>query len=142
VAACYRMPTGSGVADNFAAGGLAAPLGEDGRLGCAVRKDIRSGSCTSHPDTGAAISGAELPFWREMVELAKRAHRCVGDVAFVGWDVACIQSGPILVEANPYWCGELVQISHDQPLGEMTFPHLLRDALEAVSRRDGAVRPQ
>ena len=120
--ATFRMPTGESRVDNFAAGGLAAPVElATGRLGVAVRKKVASEVAT-HPDTNGQIEGVTLPYWNEARELVLQAHSRFGDLPFVGWDVAITADGPVLVEANPIWCGELLQIPSRKPLGDTAFP--------------------
>jgi len=123
--ACVRMPSGTNLKDNFAAGGLAAPVDlATGELGVAVKKEP-PGEFREHPKTGGPIAGSVLPRWEEACALALRAQECFSSVPFVGWDVVIGQEGPILLEANPKWCLELAQIPHDRPLGDTSFVELL-----------------
>ena len=124
--AALRMPTGKSPVDNFAAGGIAAPIDlETGLLGRAVYKDPRRSDADTHPDSGAQISGEILPFWSEAKALAILAHEAFPQVASVGWDIALTTDGPRLLEANPNWCVEVVQMANGQPLGETELPDML-----------------
>ena len=126
IIAALRMPTGSSSVDNFAAGGLASPIDpETGRLGPGVYKDPRKSDVDVHPDSGERIAGETMPFWDEVLALCLRAHRCFSKVATVGWDVAITTDGPKLIEANPGWCVEVVQMAHGKPLGTTAWPDLL-----------------
>ncbi|HKO89445.1 MAG TPA: sugar-transfer associated ATP-grasp domain-containing protein, partial [Burkholderiales bacterium] len=96
--AVFRMPTGGNVADNFARGGLACPIDlRTGALGLAVYKDLSLAhiDVSHHPDSGAMISGAHLPYWNEVVDLALRAHRSFSEFPSVGWDIAITPQGPV-----------------------------------------------
>jgi hypothetical protein len=120
--ATIRMSTKGVAVDNFAAGGIAAPVDlRSGILGTAIAKDLTRGAFTTHPDTGHPIVGTVLPAWSGVKALAVRAHEQFGWIAFVGWDVAITPDGPVLIEANPTWCVDLVQISHGLPLGQTAF---------------------
>jgi hypothetical protein len=122
--AVYRMPVGGAAADNFDRGGLAATVDpETGRLGPAVCKDTKHlvHSPEHHPDTGARIQGHQLPFWGDAKRLVIRAHEAAGRMVFIGWDVALLEVGPVLVEANRVPCSKLAQMPSGVPLGTTDF---------------------
>ncbi|WP_294174081.1 sugar-transfer associated ATP-grasp domain-containing protein [uncultured Sphingomonas sp.] len=126
ITAVLRMPTGSSSVDNFAAGGLASPIDlKTGRLGAAVYKDPRKPDLELHPNSGERIASETVPSWSEVLALSLRAHRSFPKVATVGWDVALTTEGPKLIEANPGWCVEVVQMAHGEPLGATAWPKLL-----------------
>jgi hypothetical protein len=117
------MPTGTAYVDNFAAGGIAAPVNLcDGKVsGPAVGKNVKLGIWRSHPDTRHPIEGVSVPAWEQTADLCVGAHRTIPRVAFIGWDVALSAEGPVLLEANPNWCVDLVQMPGCRPLGETVF---------------------
>jgi hypothetical protein len=89
--------------DNLHAGGIGALVDIDtGRLGHAsnLGSDARLGWFASHPDTGAAIEGRVIPRWTETKAAALAAHRQFTDRVVVGWDIAILDDGPIIVEGN------------------------------------------
>ena len=117
--AVLRMATGATAADNFALGGIAAPIDlQDGSLGVAVDKDsLDHGRFYSrHPDSDSEIAGRHIPHWPKVKQLAVAAHQVFETVPSVGWDVAVTDEGPVLLEGNAIWCTELAQISHQMPL--------------------------
>jgi hypothetical protein len=120
--------------DNVHAGAIAAPIDiEHGRLGQATYSgfDPRKGWIDRHPESGAVITGRLLPMWDELCDLALKAHSAFGDWTIVGWDIAILEDGPILVEGN---CGadiDLVQrplrtAFGSSRLGELIAFHLDR----------------
>lgn len=116
--AILKMPTGDALADNFAAGGIAAPINLDtGELGTAAGKGPIVERLTHHPDTGRQIQGAMLPYWQQTRELCAKAHKKLSDFVFLGWDVAITEDGPRVVEANEWACMELLQKGIDRPVG-------------------------
>ena len=98
-----RMSTRDVPVDNFAQGGLAAPVNAaTGVLGPGIRKEL---ACAAqdydvHPTTGHPITGFQVPQWPEAVALAKRAHEAIAEAPMVGWDIAITTDGVLLLEAN------------------------------------------
>jgi hypothetical protein len=119
------MPAGRLVVDNFLQGGLAAPidLAAGTICGPAVRKDNNLGliSTNRHPDTGQEFNGFPIPMWNEAVELARRAHETFPTVAFIGWDIAILQNGPLLVEGNFPFDTDLTVLPHRLTLSDTQF---------------------
>jgi hypothetical protein len=74
-----------------------------------------------HPDTGSAISGEELPHWREILRLAIRAHNGFKEFAFLGWDIALSADGPVIVECNTNWGAWIAQVPARTFLGDTKF---------------------
>jgi hypothetical protein len=89
--------------DNLHAGGIGALVDLDsGKLSKSsnLGSDARLGWFSTHPDTGASIEGRVVPLWDEVKEAAVAAHRQFSDRVVVGWDIAVLDDGPILVEGN------------------------------------------
>jgi hypothetical protein len=120
-----RLPTGRSVVDNFAKGGLAAPVDLATGIVCgpALQKDVRLGviSHNHHPDTEVGLKGFSVPMWTEAVNLSYCAHKTFPSVHFVGWDIAVLQHGPVLVEANALFDTDLTVIPHGLTLSDTQF---------------------
>lgn len=126
-----RMPAGASVVDNFAAGGLAAPIDHaTGVVGEALAKYPSRGPFATHPDTGVEIAGITIPRWSEAVTLAQQAHATCPWLPTVGWDIVVTETGVCLLEANPGWCVELAQIATNQPLGATIYPDIFLEYLQ------------
>lgn len=135
VAAAFRMAVGGAAADNYAQGGIASAVNLDaGTLGPGVRYDGRGAvrRFTTHPDTGARITGTRLPFWTESVHLVLRAHALLGGIPVVGWDVALLANGPLLLEGNWNPGVKTVQMPSGVPLGDTAYAACLNVHLEAT----------
>ncbi|MFQ5908871.1 MAG: sugar-transfer associated ATP-grasp domain-containing protein [Thermoplasmata archaeon] len=53
-----------------------------------------------HPDTGARLTGFEVPFWEQILEIASEAQQLSG-LGFAGVDVVLdAQRGPLVLEVN------------------------------------------
>lgn len=100
----FRMSIGANrTVDNMHAGGIAAaPDIVSGRLSRAsdLGTNARLGWLSAHPDTGEPIEGRVVPYWEEAKSLAIKAHRAFSDRVVIGWDIAILDDGPILVEGN------------------------------------------
>lgn len=80
---------------------------------------------SQHPDTGAPIVGLVLPFWHESIELVVRAHASAFPrFAFLGWDVALTEDGPLLLETNSGW-GAIFHQMLEGPIGHTAFSRLV-----------------
>lgn len=113
------MGTGNSTADNFAQGGIASAIDrETGTLDVAISidKKKRSHEHEVHPDTGARITGRQVPFWSEAIDMAIDAHAQIGEIPCIGWDVAVLESGPALIEGNWSPCIKLLQVSTRTPV--------------------------
>ncbi|MEL7464416.1 MAG: sugar-transfer associated ATP-grasp domain-containing protein [Pseudomonadota bacterium] len=118
--------------DNIAAGGLMAHIDpETGALGRGCYGK-RPGDFDAHPETGAAITGRIVPFWRQALEMALAAHaRVTPAFALVGWDIAPTENGPVIIEANGMPCSTIAQRAvgrgaGDQRYGELIAWHLAK----------------
>jgi hypothetical protein len=133
--AAMRMPTGDAVADNFDLGGVATAIDmETGECGPGIRKkgQYPPNTVTSHPDTGQAIPGLKIPWWAECVGLTCRAHDLIdAQVPVIGWDVAVLENGPVIVEPNHLPCGNLAQMPAGFPLGKSQFAEVIVRRLRA-----------
>jgi hypothetical protein len=98
--------------DNMAAGNIAATINEEnGRLeGPAVYSDITKPQLANHPITKERIAGFQIPFWKETLEMVKKAALLHPQNKSIGWDVVVTEIGPGLIEGNHDWCKLLWQL--------------------------------
>lgn len=130
LAAVLQMPVGKRVTNNL---GIASPIDEKtGTLGKARSKRTLCHGFEYHPNTGSPIAGRKLPFWKQVIELALEAHRCLNGFASLGWDIAITASGPVLLETNSGWDVELIQGPHEMPLGETRFADFALAHIEQI----------
>jgi hypothetical protein len=120
--------------DNLHAGGIAANVTlETGELSRATDLGSRSrrGWLSVHPDTGGLIENRVLPHWEETKQLAISAHREFTDRVVIGWDVAILEDGPIVIEGNGNPDMDILQRFMREGLREHRFGHLLAYHLSA-----------
>lgn len=97
---CFRMGTKGRPVDNFFSGGVLIKV--DTKTGYLAKQDTYGN--IAHPDTNVRYQDKQIPYWKEVVELAIKAHNTAGNLMAVGWDIAVTKYGPILIEAN-VWFG-------------------------------------
>ena len=78
-----------------------------------------------HPVTGAPIEGRRLPLWPETVALVERAHALFPDRVMLGFDVAITDRGPVIIEGNVQSGCDMIQRTHDLPVGRQRLGELL-----------------
>lgn len=134
--AVFRMAQGkNAVVDNFHAGGLAAKVNlQSGELGCATDLGLYAtiGWRDTHPETGTPIVGRLLPFWAETLKLVCCAHAAFADRVIIGWDVALLADGPWLIEGNGAPDLDIIQRTHQEPVGNMRLGQLLAFHLRKI----------
>ena len=118
--AMLRLPTrASGGRANLHQGGLGA--GIDLATGCTHHAVRYRKSITIHPDTGAALTGVQVPFWPRVLDIAAQVAPAVG-LGYVGVDIVIdARHGPMLLEANAR-PGLAIQMANGRGLW-----HLLKD---------------
>lgn len=89
-----------------------------------------------HPVTGAAIAGTRLPCWPETVAMVAKAASLFADRIMIGFDVAITDRGPVIIEGNVQQGTDMVQRTHDLPVGLQRLGELLAfNSAEALATR-------
>lgn len=97
-----RVGRENAVVDNQSSGGVVCPIDSNtGEVAAAQDGTIAREESDNHPDHGAQLRGAVIPFWHESKELALRALAVFPQMNFCGLDVAIGPNGPVIVELNP-----------------------------------------
>jgi hypothetical protein len=118
----FRMAVGgNSVVDNFHQGGLAAAVDmKTGAIGEASDIGIKPGMGWRevHPVSGIRFKDRLLPDWQKVLDLACEAHKAFPHRIMVGWDVAMLQDGPMIIEGNGKPDLDIHQRVERGPLGE------------------------
>lgn len=109
--------------DNLTSGGLVVEIDEASGMtrGVARYIDPTKTDEVFHPVTNEKVSGFQLPYWRECIDLVRNAALLTPENRSVGWDVAITNTGPLLIEGNHNWNNTLWQL----PLQKGMKPLLL-----------------
>lgn len=120
-----RISVNSSV-DNMAAGNMAAIIDENTGIlsGHGVYSDITKPQEKTHPITGIEIIGLQVPFWKETVEMVKKAAKEHPENRSIGWDIVITENGPGFIEGNHDWCKLLWQLPAQQGLKLKLEPFL------------------
>ncbi len=111
IGALLRCGAEGRVVDNASQGGVFVGIGEDGRLKKYGYYYPEFGTKTDkHPDTHVVFESIEIPYYKEVLKLVKDAHRVFKWIKTVGWDIAVLEDGPILIEGNSRYAERIMQI--------------------------------
>lgn len=100
--AVWKIPAGDNVADNFWRGNILCQIDlETGRVVRAITgTGLACRQVETHPDTGATLTGIEVPGWAGIIDTAVAGAAALPDVPLIGWDIAATTSGAVIVEPN------------------------------------------
>lgn len=114
ICAYFRIGNGSFV-DNFNSGGMVAPIDVETGIVSDRAIDKKKNLYEVHPATGNIIKGFKFPDWEEALEMCKEAAKIVPEMAYIGWDVAFSDKGPVFVEANEFPGHDIYQLPEHTP---------------------------
>ncbi len=133
VFACAKIPVGACIADNFvggAAGNLVAGVDlKTGKLmqvfgpdtkGLGLVEEVRH-----HPDTGETIPGFQYPQWNSICNTVNAAATLFSEMMTIGWDISVTEEGLLLIESNPLYDVDILQVALDRGL-KSEFETLLK----------------
>jgi hypothetical protein len=99
--AFLRVGRSGSLVDNTSQGALAFPVNlETGEIGKGLVNSIWNETFEPYSDSGDAIAGATVPYWKESVDLAIRAVAAFPYLQFAGVDIAITDNGPVVIELN------------------------------------------
>jgi hypothetical protein len=146
MAAMLRTSFGrSATVGNLHAGGIGALVDLDsGRLSRSSNLGVnaRLGWFSAHPDNGAIIEGRIIPHWQKAMALAVAAHRHFADRVVIGWDIAILDDGSILIEGNANPDLDILQRFMRTGLREHRFGDLLGYQLQQRAEAMASARGQ
>jgi hypothetical protein len=150
LAAELKIVAEGNVADNFrhgSTGNLVAALDPLSGTLTAVRGS-RSRTwpiifdAETHPTTGIRLLGAQVPRWSDVLSLVLRAQACFAGLRTIGWDVGITQEGPVLVEGNPLYDFDGLQVAFDRGFAPDFERILLASQATSLAAFVTSVRPE
>lgn len=112
VGAFLRIGKGSHFVDNGDQGGIGTAIDlKSGRL-AGTASNNRGHQFDFHPDTGVEFQSITLPFWDDLLILAREVQfRFAPFNRFLGMDIGFSDSGPVLIEVNDIFdCGRFESV--------------------------------
>lgn len=101
VGAFLRIGKGSQFVDNGDQGGIGAAIDLNTGQLSDFASNNRGKRLDCHPDTGTMFGEVTLPFWEDVLALAREVQfRFAPFNRFLGMDIGFSESGPVLVEVN------------------------------------------
>ena len=135
--AVMKMSLAGSSVDNFHQGGAVCRVDvATGEIGPAWDNWLRRPCVVHdiHPTTGNRIAGTRLPCWPELIAMLTKAAGLFPDRIMVGFDVAITDRGPVIIEGNVQQGCDMVQRTHDLPVGLQRLGALLaHNATEALA---------
>lgn len=99
--AFMRIGLGGSYLDNTSAGGVTVGINLEKGLLNDVANDFSSRVYSRIPDSNKEFAGAKIPYWKEVMSIAKKGQKSFGYYKLLGFDIGITPTGPVLVEINP-----------------------------------------
>lgn len=117
-----RIGNGGAVVDNINSGGMCAPIDIDTGVIQYPAYDKDEITYDVHPMTGKKITGFQIPFWKEAVDMCLEAATKVPQIGYIGWDICITPDGPLMIEGNNYPGHDFLQLPPHVPNREGMLP--------------------
>ncbi|MBR3268360.1 MAG: hypothetical protein IKI58_06510 [Oscillospiraceae bacterium] len=86
--------------DNGGAGGILVGIDEKTGMLCTNGFDEMNRCYKTHPDSGVAFIGYQLPDWENLLTLSRKMSAQIPSVRYIGWDLAYTDQGWVVIEGN------------------------------------------
>ncbi len=135
----WKIPSPKAMSDNFwQDGSMIAPVDEKtGIVGqCRIGTGPDARDIETHPVSGRAFKGLQVPCWDEACRMATEAHALFPEFGVIGWDVAMTPEGPSLIECNDNPFHSLYQLAFQRGIKNDDF----MPVFEQVAQRSRDMR--
>lgn len=127
----WRLPRRGMITDHASLGGLLVAVADDGTL-ARPQSWLPTPLSDDHPDLAVRITGRRLPAYKDMLALCRRAHDASGIDGVLCWDVALLESGPVLVEGGTSGGVETAQVAYDEAIGDTEIVDVILRLLDTA----------
>lgn len=100
IGALMRFGVGDKYVDNTSIGGVAVGINLERGALQKTGYDNKSRVYESHPLTNVLFDGFVIPYWKEVMDLARNIQKMFFYNKMLGLDIAITQNGPVLIEIN------------------------------------------
>ena len=114
---------GGRVVSNLDSGGMAAPVDLATGTIAYGAYDKEENYYINHPATGVPIMGAQIPHWEACMALCGKTAPMIPELKYLGWDIAILQDGIALIEANHFPGYDYLQMPPHTPDKIGMLPH-------------------
>lgn len=98
----WKIPSPKAMSDNYwQDGSMIAEIDTQGRVvTCAHGAGPGYEQIDTHPVSGIAFAGLQIPHWDQLHDVAVQAHGVFPEFGIIGWDIGVGEDGPVIIEAN------------------------------------------
>lgn len=100
ISCVLKIGSGNAVVDNMCSAGMYGNVDLEYGITDSVFFDIDLNRYMYHPMSGAKLMGVEIPNWDSLGDFVHEAATKMPKVEYVGWDIAVLQDGFAVIEAN------------------------------------------
>lgn len=112
LAASLKVGSGESCTDNIDNGGIACPIDINSGIVKAYGFDMEGNKYLKHPVSNIVLPGFEIPYWDQVISLAKNGAKVVDGVDWIGWDIAITPKGVVFVEGNTDQGVDIIQLNN------------------------------
>lgn len=124
----WKIPSPDAMSDNFwQDGSMIAPVDSTtGQVGmCRAGTGLQTRYFDTHPVSGRAINGLQIPEWDKVCEISREAHALFPEFGVFGWDVAITPDGPVIIEGNDNPFHSLYQMAYRRGIRNPDFAPII-----------------
>ena len=114
ICSILRCNIDGGFVDDFSPGIYECPIDiDEGIIIKGIRDNVNLEQYSARHPFGFDVVGIKIPYWKETLDMVKKAALTLDNVLFIPWDVAISPGGPLIIEGNSN-CGYDFSSIHDQ----------------------------